>query len=62
MPDHAPEAEHDVALLAFHRRVELVPSAMVLGTAVMLTAGAADFTETVAVCVALPPAPVQVKV
>jgi hypothetical protein len=62
VPDHAPEAEHEVALLAFQRSVELVPSVMVLGAAMMLTAGAVDFTETVADWLALPPTPVQVKV
>jgi hypothetical protein len=62
LPDHAPEAEHEVALSAFHLSVELVPLAMVLGVALMLTLGAVDFTERVVDCVALPPVPVQVKV
>lgn len=61
-PDQAPEAEHDVAFAALQLSVELVPLAMVLGAALRLTVGAVDFTETVAVCVALPPAPVQVKI
>jgi hypothetical protein len=61
LPDQAPEAEHEVALAAIHRSVELVPLAMVLGEAVMLTVGAVDFTDTVADCVALPPLPVQVN-
>lgn len=61
-PDQAPEAEHEVAFAALQLSVELVPLAMVLGVALMLTVGAVDFTETVADCVALPPAPVQVKV
>ena len=39
-PDQAPEAEHDVALAAFHVRVELEPRATVLGLALMLTVGA----------------------
>jgi hypothetical protein len=47
LPDHAPEAEQDVAFTAFHVSVELVPFAMVLGVAAMLTLGASDFTETV---------------
>jgi hypothetical protein len=59
LPDQAPEAEHDVALSAFHLSVELVPLATVLGVALMLTVGAVDFTDTVADCVALPPAPVH---
>jgi hypothetical protein len=61
-PDQAPEAEHDVAFAALQLSVELVPLAMVLGAALRLIVGAVDFTETVADCVALPPAPVQVKV
>ena len=61
LPDQAPEAEHEVAFAATHRSVELVPFAMVLGEALMLTVGAVDFTETVADCVALPPLPVQVN-
>jgi hypothetical protein len=62
LPDQAPEAEHDVTLAAFQLSIELVPLAMVLGAALMLTVGAVDFTETVADCVALPPAPMQVNV
>ena len=61
-PDQAPEAEHEVAFAALQLSVELVPLAMVLGAAWRLTVGAVDFTETVVDCVALPPAPVQVKV
>jgi hypothetical protein len=48
LPAQAPEPEHDVAFTAFHISVELVPPATVLGAALMLTVGAADFTETVA--------------
>ena len=62
LPDQAPEAEHEVALAALHFSVELVPLAIVLGAALMLTTGAVDFIDTVADCVALPPEPVQVKV
>jgi hypothetical protein len=62
LPDQAPEAEHDVALVAVQRSIELVPLASVLGEAAILTAGAAAFNETVADCVALPPAPVQVRI
>jgi len=61
-PDQAPEAVHEVAFAALQLSVELVPFAMVLGVALMLTVGAVDFTETVVDCVALPPAPVQVRV
>ncbi len=47
-PDQAPEAAQDVAFAADHFSVELVPVAMVLGAAVMVTTGAGDFTETIA--------------
>ena len=62
LPDHAPDAEHDVALVADQVRVELLPLITELGLALRLTVGAGDFTDTVADCEALPPAPVQVKV
>ncbi len=62
LPDQAPEAEHEVALLALHFSVELVPLVTVLGFALMLTVGALDFTDRVVDWVALPPVPVQVKV
>ena len=47
LPDHAPEAEQDLAFIAFHFSVELVPFTTVLGVAAMLTLGASDFTDTV---------------
>jgi hypothetical protein len=62
LPDQAPDAEHDVAFAALQLSVELVPFAIVLGLALRLTVGAGDFTETVADCAALPPAPLQVNV
>ena len=62
LPDQAPEAEQEVAFDELHLSFELEPFAMVLGDALMLTLGAFDFTETVAVCVAVPPVPVQVNV
>ena len=61
LPDQAPEAVHEVALVDVQLNVEAPPLAMVLGLAVKLTVGAAAVTETVADCVALPPAPVQVS-
>jgi hypothetical protein len=53
----------EVALVADQLRVELAPLTTVLGLAVTVTVGAgvAGVTETVAVCVALPPAPLQVS-
>jgi hypothetical protein len=62
LPDHAPDAEHAVALAADQASVELVPLTTELGLAVRLTVGAGDVTDTVADCEALPPAPVQVNV
>ena len=62
LPDQAPEAEHAVAFVALHFSVELVPLAMVLGDALILTLGGIEFTVTVTDCEALPPEPVQVNV
>ena len=62
LPNHAPDAEHDVAFAADQVSVELLPLITELGLAPRLTVGADDFTDTVADCVALPPAPVQVSV
>jgi hypothetical protein len=60
-PDQAPEAEQAVALEEVHFRVELVPLAMVVGDAEILTVGGFAFTDTVTDWVAVPPAPVQVN-
>jgi hypothetical protein len=61
-PVQAPEAVQAVALVADQFKVELLPLITELGLELRLTVGAGDFTDTVADCVALPPAPVQVKV
>jgi hypothetical protein len=64
LPDHAPDALHEVALLDDHVRVDAVSLLIVLGLALRLTvtAGVAfALTVTVAVCCAVPPAPEQVK-
>jgi hypothetical protein len=61
LPDQAPEAVQDVALLADQAKLVLVPLAIVLGLADKATVGAGDVTDTVFDCVALPPAPVQVS-
>ena len=60
VPDHAPEAEHEVAFFASQVSVVEAPEVMVLGLAVSLTDGAEAETVTVADCVAEPPVPVQV--
>jgi len=62
LPDQPPEAVQDVAFVADQFKVEVPPLITELGLAVRLTAGAGDFTETVADCVALPPGPIQVNV
>jgi hypothetical protein len=61
LPDQPPEAVHAVALVDDQVNVEAAPLFTVLGVAERLTVGAAGVTDTVAVCVALPPAPVQVS-
>ena len=61
LPDQAPEAVHEVALVADQVNVELPPLATVLGLAAKVTVGAGEVTETVADCVALPPVPVQLS-
>lgn len=49
LPDHAPEAVHEVALVDDHVKVDAAPLFMVLGEAARLTVGTAALTETVAV-------------
>jgi len=61
VPDQAPEAVQDVALVAAHVNVELPPLAIVAGLAVKVTVGEGEVTETVTDCVALPPPPVQLS-
>ena len=62
LPDQAPEAAHEVALLEDQVSVAVPPPLMALGPTLRLTVGAAAFTETVADCTALPPAPLHVRV
>lgn len=59
VPDHAPEAVHEVAFVADQVSVELPPLATVLGLADKVTTGAGGVTETVADWLALPPPPEQ---
>lgn len=61
-PDQAPDAVHEVACVDDQTREAVPPRVMELGLALRLTVGAAVFTDTVADCAALPPAPVQVRV
>ena len=62
LPDQAPEATHEVALVEDQLRFEALPLVTVLGLALRLTVGAGVVTVTVVDCAALPPAPVQVSV
>jgi hypothetical protein len=62
LPNQPPEATHEVAFAADQVSVELLPLMTELGFALRVTVGAGDFTDTVADCAALPPAPVQVNV
>jgi hypothetical protein len=48
LPDQAPEAVQEVALVADQVNVELLPLATVLGLAANVTVGAGAVTETVA--------------
>jgi len=62
LPDQAPEAIQEFALVETHASVELPPLVTVLGLEVKLTVGAGEVRETVAACAALPPAPTHVIV
>ncbi len=62
LPDQAPEAVQEVALVDDQLSVELVPLVIALGPTLRLTVGAGDVTVTVADCAAPPPGPVQVNV
>jgi hypothetical protein len=61
LPDQAPEAVQEVALVADQVNVDLPPLATVLGLAAKVTVGAGEVTDTVDDCAALPPLPVQVS-
>ncbi len=62
LPDQAPDATQEVALVEVQDRVEALPLVTVLGLALRATVGAGELTVTVADCAALPPAPVHVSV
>ena len=62
LPDQPPDAAQEVACLADPVRVELLPLSTELGLALKVTVGAGVFADTVADCVALPPALVQVNI
>jgi hypothetical protein len=61
VPDQLPDAEHSVALVLFQESIEVPPAATVVGLALSATVGAALEIDTVAACIAVPPAPVHVS-
>ncbi len=61
-PDQLPEAVQELALVEDHVSVEALPLTTVLGLALSWTVGAGAETDTVAVWLAVPPLPVQVRV
>jgi hypothetical protein len=62
LPDHAPEAVQEVALVEDHVKMELPPLATVLGFALKVTVAAClGFTVTVVDWDALPPVPLQLN-
>ena len=61
MPDQAPEAAHEVALVEDQVKVAAAPLLTVLGLAETLTVGAGLLTDTVVDWAALPSVPVQVS-
>jgi hypothetical protein len=60
-PDQAPEPVQAVALMEDQVKTALLPLAIVLGLAANATVGMGGVTDTVLVCVAPPPVPVQVS-
>jgi hypothetical protein len=63
VPDHAPEAVHDVASVLDHVSVELAPASTTVGSAEIATVGpGGEPTSTVTDWVAVPSAPLQVIV
>ena len=63
VPDHPPEAVHEVTSLEDQVKVEVPPLATLLGLAVSITLGvAAAVTVIVTDCDVEPPVPVQVSV
>ena len=63
VPLHAPEAVHEVALVEDQVKVDPLPLVTLVGLALMDTlGGGVAATVTVADWLAVPPAPVQVKV
>jgi hypothetical protein len=62
LPDQAPEAAHELALVENQVSVAALPLVSVLGLALRVRVGVGDVTVTVADCTALPPAPEQLNV
>jgi hypothetical protein len=62
VPDQAPEAVQEVALVVDQFKVALLPLVMALGPTLKMTVGALALMETVADWAAVPPVPVHVRV
>ena len=60
LPDQAPDARQLVALVLDHVRVDAPPLATLVGEALKVSVGGA--MATTAVCVTLPPGPLQLSV
>jgi hypothetical protein len=61
LPDHAPEAVQDAALVAVQLRVDRSPFFIALGPALTVTVGREALTEIIFDWLARPPGPVQVN-
>jgi hypothetical protein len=62
LPDQAPEAVQEVALVDDQLKLELPPLATVLGLALRLTVAVGfGLTVTLVDCAAVPPVPLQVN-
>ena len=61
LPDHAPEALHELASVDDQLRVEELPLTTEAGLAVSDTVGSGAVTVTLADALAVPPGPVQVR-
>jgi hypothetical protein len=60
VPDHAPEARQLAALVVVHVSVDALPLATLVGEVLKVSVGGA--MATTAVCVTLPPGPLQLSV
>ena len=61
LPDHAPDALHEVVLALVQVSVDALPDSTVGGEARSVAVGPSPLTVTVVLCVEEPPGPVQVN-